>query len=743
MKKISLAIVLLLSLTLAVGCGKAPRDSLLKTELTGVFRSTVVDLPEGYTVSDAPTYRDGLFTTDLFYTDDGGDTFYVDLNRKTLTFDKSGESQAISDATDSKSRTWTVDGAELLIDDKFVATFTSDDGSATLDLPRIFDYDLEKDDDRYGTSSSMFGVMKLLATSDSTYCILTTEGLLSLDSSGNIRWTQTELDSPSDVVMTEQGLFYLCGSSLWLLNEINGKTSEKVDLPSHIADGVGIGGSAAVSFYPGDKTYDFFAATSAALWGISLSTDGDGKVATTAVECVNWLNSDVSPSSLAALCVADCETLTAIQRRPDGNRLLLMTQVPEDELKAKTILSLASLSDDSGFNTYIYSAIEEFNRSSEGYRIVVTDFSTYAADVRNTIFGAEIAAGNVPDIVLMSVGSSDDTTVTTLVESRIIADLTPLMAETKSFDASKLLGYVTKPYTTDGKQYVFPFRPSTETEFGMASRFDGPMTAEEVFAAIDALGEGEYFTTSGFAFKNHILASTVNDFIDKNHGTSSFSSASYISILRNLSMIPTDRQMTGLTVPETYDTMRSGKLMLYRTSPLSLYRYFEMSMLMGDAPVAVGYPNAERKLYVRNDGGAFFAVTEGCEHKAAAVDFLGCILDTFETMNYNEGNYAFFADDVYRQLEKNAGRTFVLDGGKVRGYADADLPEGVEGRKLTAADAESYIAFLNAIDAILPTDSPLYDIVTDEYYASESRSPEQVAEVIQSRAEIFMAEKYQ
>ncbi|MBQ5355227.1 MAG: hypothetical protein IIU08_05095, partial [Clostridia bacterium] len=57
-------------------------------------------------------------------------------------------------------------------------------------------------------------------------------------------------------------------------------------------------------------------------------------------------------------------------------------------------------------------------------------------------------------------------------------------------------------------------------------------------------------------------------------------------------------------------------------------------------------------------------------------------------------------------------------------------------------DADEYISFLNSIDALLPTDSPIYEIYTEECGSPLPRSPEDTARVIQSRVSVFLSERF-
>ena len=66
MKKIIVLFFVIISLILITGCNNTEHESVLVTEITGVFKTTVIPLPENYGVLTPSSYCDGIFITDLF-----------------------------------------------------------------------------------------------------------------------------------------------------------------------------------------------------------------------------------------------------------------------------------------------------------------------------------------------------------------------------------------------------------------------------------------------------------------------------------------------------------------------------------------------------------------------------------------------------------------------------------------------------------------------------------------------------
>ena len=740
-------------LVLFAGCGRNEEPSLFQDTLSGVFRATAIKLPAHYGIDDVPVYRDGQFIADILYADEeqpGLHTnYYTDLHRKRVTFD--GNHIDITDADGNRAAlgTWEWGSVVCTVDEMYRLTCTVDGTvAAEIDLPGTFHHTLRIDKSGSAPVDADFLVLQIVCDKAENIYVLTTKGVCAVDKNGTFLWVQDTLDKPLALAVTEYGVFLLYdfgGQNHFRRLEVaDGTLGDEVEIPTHIASGSGIGSSgSAVSFYPGDDTYDLFAATCYGLWGLTFVSDEYETLTCTAAEVANWLNSDLDPSAIAQLCVANADLLSIVYVGDDAKELLLLTRVPEEELLSRTVLSLAMLSTDDSVSSVIRRAIQTFNKQSSDYRIMVTDFTMYPEESRDTLFQAELAAGHIPDIVLFSTADSEDQTLYTYQNSGIFTDLQPLMQGNPAFPYDRLLGYVRKPYQSeDGRQYVFPLAPHFYTCFGLPAYFDGPMTAEETFAAIDALPKDAHFWRYGaIGIQNELLASTLNDYVDLENGTCGFASPAYIDLLESLCTY--DVMPLGLQQEETYAKLRDGSLRLIGASANSLFQYAAMSLQMGGEAVAFGYPNAERKLYMNSYPGVYFAIPEGSTRKETAIDFLNAYFAAIGTTSPYGTSYIFTEDDVYAQMERYTEQTLVYTDGKCRLIDDDTVSETDAPRcKIDETYARRFIDLLNAVDAMLPTDSPLYAIVTDEFFSDIPRTPKELAGIIDSRASIYMAERH-
>ena len=143
MKKYFSLIVFALALTFCFGCSSSRNESVITKGVTGVFRSTVIPIPEGYGVFTPCRFDGDHFTADLFFTDSDG-SYYNDYNRKSMTFGIDGSILSVTDAdeTDASGSGWIFGDSHFDFDgESTLAYISGNDQIFELNLEGIFKYD--------------------------------------------------------------------------------------------------------------------------------------------------------------------------------------------------------------------------------------------------------------------------------------------------------------------------------------------------------------------------------------------------------------------------------------------------------------------------------------------------------------------------------------------------------------------------------------------------------------------------
>ena len=411
------------------------------------------------------------------------------------------------------------------------------------------------------------------------------------------------------------------------------------------------------------------------------------------------------------------------------------TAVPTDRVPEVEYIVLAILSTQDDYNLPVFA----FNRQSENIQVLLKDYTVYEEDRRYLIFNADMAAGNVPDMVVMWQNGSTDNTISNYERADIFADLTPLMKEDNDFDYDSLLNYVTKPYQWDnGEQYLFPIRPQFYCLLGSEDVFDGPVTMDEY---LDLCEAGGYAASAN----RRLFMSAMDDHYDERTAECTFNDGTLAAQMNRADSMkdnPNTMPTAYLSLPSTY-----------------LYAYAERMMEHAGTMIPIGLPNADRELNVEDAGTEFFAVMKASANKAAAVDFLGYLMEEnapdteivhHEYIEYGAYffsppmGYTYRRGDIYKQLAGYEGKTFVVSGALVSLYDDDDpallTADGIP-LKLTEEHADAFCALLDGITRRVNEGSPVQRIFWEEFRAMEGRSVESLLDMLQSRVSIYLAEK--
>lgn len=702
-----------------------------ETILTGVYSSDVITLPSGYKVwyDEEIVFSDGEFRFKANYGNMKDDY-------KNFAVAKDGTLREVSDTGSNIAEAvqpdhwvnaaWeTGDGAlafvEIYGDDYISSMFFSarDEGGNVIfsaDIPAYMNYDLAWDVD---LSRIGFRILDCLYI-DGTYLLLTSEGLCAVNSNGTLRWSETSQKEPSAIAQTEVGVLYLSGTGgLRTVNMSDGKLGEQIELPEEIA------GADQSEIYLGGG-HDFYISNTIALWGVDFTVSKDGSYKTSSCEVINWQNSDIIPSQINSLCIADAETVMSNNM---GDKIMLLKKVQGEVVLDRVIINVAQM----GSNYNMPSRVKEFNDSSETHRVIVTDYSAYAdIEQRMQMLNMDMAAGRVPDLIYFYPLTTDEDVLQTYVNSGIFTDLVPLLKADETFHYDDLLGYVTKPYlTNDGELPYFKLMPSLFVYTARADTLDGPITPEEMFELLDTLPEDTLLTAVESRYAKNMLTAAIEDYVDWDNYTCSFDDGTFAELIDRVRAIP-ELDYPYSDTSEAVIAMREGKLILHEPL-LSMTYWFDLEYSYGGELVPVGIPNRDGKLIVGSSISPTIAILDSSENKAAAVDFL-------ELFAQNRYFYGSKIDELYEEEYKD--KTFVYKNGRSTIVDDehADEYQG-DKRKMTEEFVDKYKAFLNDIDAYLRNDTKVYEIAAEEIWNSNpDRTGKEIADIIQSRVSIYLAE---
>ncbi len=754
MKKQFLILGLLITLPFLASCGKSAEAD----PTAHVYKTTEIVLPTddyAFTLASNPHWDGERFVVTASRVDKELGGTFVD-NPRTYSFlpdgsdlqDITEQTTSGKDIEPSQPGGWidqiiSLDKEETLVTEivdkeKLYLSIRDEKGEIcfSLDLSKLFQVNYANVISGH-TLFMVHGAVRAEENGMVQYLVLTDGGLCAFDETGELLWMLDTKQNPIALLDTDIGLLYLYGytneQTLCPVNPMTGELGEPIILPPELT---GFG----TEFMAGGG-YDLYASTYSALLGINFMYDEDGNVTFMTKTVVDWAASELAREELLDFAILDPETMVVLRHdllhssNFDFEDIYLLTHIPPEEVVIKETITIATLFDDDMLPVMV----AMFNKSCDTHRIVIKDYTIYEEDRRKTMFDADMAAGNVPDMMLFQ-NHYNQSLAESYEKAGLFTDLTALMEADASFVAEDLLGYVTKPYQkADGAQYVFPIHPSTQTMWGDKDHFDGPPTVAELMALGESLSSWQEMMGYDRALYHYIKVSMFNEMVDTDTGTCRFDDGELARMIPVLEKWQSTEQASGET------------LMMKPKNISSLYTWVMHREEYGDRYMPIGWGNTEGKLYTEPLAQQFLAITEKSTVKALCFDFLELYMHKAQT-EYSRKLY--FKEQVYDELTYYAEQTILFtssgtytirdellnDGEYMAKYRPDYNPETTRKLKITEADVEEYIAFLDDIDAVLPTGSELYQIYSDELWDVENRTPAEVANAIQSRASIYLAE---
>ena len=512
----------------------------------------------------------------------------------------------------------------------------------------------------------------------------------------------------------------------------------------------------AYNLISGGGDYDLYYTSGVNFYGYSLETE-------TAEKLFSWISCDVDSSELALVNVSDDGTISGFTGGYDDKAetynldYVTVAKVPYDSVPQKISLSMATMYVD--YSTQ--KAVINFNRSNDKYRIDLIDYSEYnTEDDYNaglTKLNTEIMAGNMPDILALDTR----TPYRQYAAKGLLEDLYPYIDADSELDRSDYFPNVFSALEVNGGLYTACAGFGILSAVGATSIVgDTPgWTYDEYYEALAKMPEG----CEGFDYgydRNTLLtlclALDMDDYMDWSTGECRFDSEDFVKLLEFANQNKTDFDYENAEYTEedtAANRIREGKQMLTSANFFSAdYMYNNFEQTFG-APVTIkGFPTMHgvgNMITIQSS----YAMSSTCQHKDAAWQFLRTFLteDYQKDVPYLPTNMNVFekqlADSMVVEYEKDPNGNYMLDeNGERIPVSKGMISDGVNTYTIYATTQEQADQLRQAIadtTKLMNYDMSIADIVTEQAaaYFSGQKSAEEVAKLIQSKANIYINEQ--
>lgn len=494
------------------------------------------------------------------------------------------------------------------------------------------------------------------------------------------------------------------------------------------------------------RNYDFLLSDSLGIYGYN---QGDEDV----TPILSYLNSDLDYNVINNIYEMEGNQFfcTYYDEENWDVHFALLNYVDPETIPDKQVISIACYYLDWNMRRRIV----EFNRTSDAYRIMVKDYSSYNT-MDNYLAGYtrlnnDILTGQVPDILILDRYYMP---VDSYIAKGLLADIGKMIDEDKELNREDYLENVFEAYSVKGVLYSLVPSFSVRTIAAKTAIVgDTPgWTMEDLKALQQQYPNSRLFEESMTrdSVMRQILTFSGSGFVDSATGKCKFNSQEFIDMLEFVKQFPAEYDW------ETEYDWRESELQYRNNSTLlsNVYIYafnnwdgysYAKQAIFGEPITFIGFPTQEGNgAVVRADNQ--YAISARSNVKEGAWEFLRYYL----TEEYQKGDSVYYTipvlkDAVLERIERAKERPYWEDEEGNKEYYDDMYSVGDESfafEPLTDAEAEWLYEYISSVTKPDYYDENLEGIINEEAAAffEGQKTAAEVADIIQSRAQVYINE---
>ncbi len=413
-----------------------------------------------------------------------------------------------------------------------------------------------------------------------------------------------------------------------------------------------------------------------------------------------------------------------------GDSLLIAKPVDPSTIVEKTELIVATIYTNQDLNE----AVINFNRNNEEYRIRVVDYMTEDWDYEAAIANLQndIVAGNIPDMI--DVSSASDPW-RNWVAKEILTDLYPLMEADGDFTKEELLPNIRTAYEVNGSLYVLPTTVMVSGVMVKEKFVEGvesltPEILLELEAQLPEDVDLFWYNYQSEVMYNMVY-NNISSFVDYETGECYFDTDEFKAVLAYAKEQPAEMvwdESTSLPASLAADKVIFNNFSMSQMPDWQFHKF-----VFGEDVTVLGYGSEGDGIKLMPNGCAL-CITEACEYKDAAWDFL----KTFVSEEAQTEDYLWGIPVTQAGLDNFIYEAQHMDG--EHGYSWDDVELNIT--NATDEEVEEFLAIFEKADEVSTQDTAIMAIIEEEvapYFAGE-KSVDEVADIIQSRIDIYLKE---
>lgn len=595
------------------------------------------------------------------------------------------------------------------------------------------------------------------------------------DSTGKKLFDTTELESEnawlSNCFLTNAGVpavmvyDYSNDTSSRVIKEIdiNAQNFGKEYTPSNFNGG---------DLYSGSGDYLCYMSSDTGIAGLRADT--------LAVEPVlNLLNLGVDNSNISGFSICEDGSFLTVNNDYSGynstTTISKIAAVDSSEVAEKEIITLGCFYIDWS----IRSQIAKFNKQSDKYTIYATSFSesndTSDWEAALTKFNNELLAGNVPDIILLN----QQMPVSSYAAKGLFTDLYELLDKDPDLKKEDFMPNVLTALETNGKLYeITPFF-SVQTFAAKTSLVgsDRSITLDRAKEVMAGMGDNVQMFNNEMAssdFISNVL--TYSDFVDYENGTCNFDTPEFKAFLEYAKTLPKEIDYDKLYNDNPNYWMDNENACRENRALFNNVYFYDFNSYkqtkdgyFGEDITFTGFPvtQASSSGSILNTSSEI-AISSKSKHKEGAWEFIKYVInnniseepvyiwDESKGEQVDTGKVAYVTSSNALPVLKDQLQKLGTQATVPNTYIDADGKEveqeniyyigdqEVKISKITQAEVDMLIEYFETVTKMSRYDQSIVDIVNEEtaLFFDGTKSVDETASIIQSRASIYMSEQY-
>lgn len=471
-------------------------------------------------------------------------------------------------------------------------------------------------------------------------------------------------------------------------------------------------------------------------------------------EVLDWVESSILGNSVQNISILEDGRLAVYCDNYSGTpELVFLTKTESSKVPEKKVLTLGTLYASSGS---LQEAVVNFNKKNTEYTVKVKAYIDDTAEWTETTYSdaitmlhADIASGNCPDLIDLSMVNLNSVTAKGVLE-----DLTPYLKASEVANIDDFVPSVLNAYHVNGIQTTVPTYFTINTLLARASVVgeEPGWTMEEMIALAKKNPKAKllYGMTKESALQTCLMYAS-DSFIDYENSTCSFDSPEFIQFLEFANCFAMEFEYNE---DESFPKMlQSGEVLLSNVSFSDVHAY-QMYYLMfeEDGVIPIGYPTSDGKPGVYISGNETYGISSQSANKDGAWKFMESLL-TENTATHSWG-FPARKDELEEVFKEACEPQYQYDeNGEIKVDAEGNpmqYPKTTWGYdnwevEIYAAGEEEIEGIKQLIEIARPLSQEseeIYNIIGEEaapYFAGQ-KSAEEVAKIIQSRIKIYVSE---